>query len=163
ELFASGLSTQSRFFEDLRRASAAGMPVYAECGGLMTLSRSIETVEGEVFPMAGILPFRTRMLPRRKALGYTEVELRGECLLGGAGSRIRGHEFHYSEIVDMDPNQSLEEVYEVHGRRDAVPRSEGYAVGSVLASYVHLHWGSAPRAARHFAERCRQFQLSTRK
>lgn len=163
ELFASGLSTRSRFFEDVRRAAAAGMPVYAECGGLMTLSRSIETVEGEVFPMAGILPFRTRMLPRRKALGYTEVKLRGECLLGGAGSRIRGHEFHYSEIADMDPGPSMESVYEVHGRKEAVPRSEGYAVGSVLASYVHLHWGSAPRAARHFAERCRQFQLSAGK
>ncbi len=76
------------------------MPIYAECGGLMTLGRFIDTIEGERRHMAGILPFGTRMLPRRKALGYTEVVLRRQCLLGGPGRVIRGHEFHYSEIVE---------------------------------------------------------------
>ncbi|HOV85657.1 MAG TPA: cobyrinate a,c-diamide synthase [Syntrophobacteraceae bacterium] len=162
ELFASRLAGQGRFLAEVRRAAAAGMPVYAECGGLMTLSRSIETLEGEVFPMAGILPFRTRMLSRRKALGYTEVELRSSCLLGEPGQVIRGHEFHYSEIADMDEGESLERVYEIRGRKGSEPRPEGFATGSVLASYIHLHWGSSPGAPRHFTQRCRQFESSRR-
>ena len=105
ELFAKAISENARFLESLREGAGLGMPIYAECGGLMTLSRFIDTIEGERYNMAGILPFGTRMLPRRKALGYTEVVLRRQCLLGGPGRVIRGHEFHYSEIVE--PEQEL--------------------------------------------------------
>jgi cobyrinic acid a,c-diamide synthase len=157
ELFADVISRNTGFLDSLRAAAAGGMPLHAECGGLMTLGRYIETIEGERRPMAGILPFGTRMLGRLKALGYTEAVLRRDCLLGEPGRVMRGHEFHYSEIVEQGTDSSLEYAYDILGRKTEVSRLEGYQLGSVLASYVHLHWGSAPEAAERFVLRCAQW------
>lgn len=158
ELFAEKLSSQTGFFQDIRSAVEKGMPVYAECGGLMTLSSFIETGDGKSHAMAGVFPFGTRMLPRRKALGYTEVELCRPCLLGNAGLRIRGHEFHYSEIVQFGEGEGLDYAYKLHKHKHDDSRIEGYMHRSALASYIHLHWGSAPRAASNFVRRCREFK-----
>jgi cobyrinic acid a,c-diamide synthase len=151
ELFAKAISENAGFLNSLRERAGLRMPIYAECGGLMTLGRFIDTIEGEKYNMAGILPFGTRMLPRRKALGYTEVVLRRQCLLGGPGRVIRGHEFHYSE------NSKLEFAYDLRGRKHEAARTEGYQAGSVLASYIHLHWGSAPEAAGQFVSHCAEW------
>lgn len=156
ELFAQDLSERTNFLESIRGAAGEGMPIYAECGGLMVLGRFIETLEGKRFAMAGVFPFATRMLSRRKALGYTEVVLREPCLLGYPGLTVRGHEFHYSEIVEEE-NAAVRCVYELRRRKYSEARPEGYQVGSVLASYIHLHWGSAPKAARSFVMRCREY------
>jgi len=160
ELFAEPLSNQGRFFKDIRSAVERNMPVYAECGGLMALSKSIRTIEGKSYPMAGILPFDTRMLSKRKALGYTEVLLRQVCLLGQPGLRVRGHEFHYSEIVDSGKSPALNCVYELSRRNQAQAQREGYALGSVLASYIHLHWGSSLQVAENFVRHCKEYQSS---
>ena len=154
ELFADAISRNTGFLDSLRARAAQGMPIYAECGGLMTLGRFIETIEGERRPMAGLLPFGTRMLGRLKSLGYTEVVLRRECLLGEPGRVIRGHEFHYSEIVGEGTDSSLQFAYDIRGRKTGEARLEGYQAGSVLASYVHLHWGGAPEAAERFVFQC---------
>ncbi|ROQ89583.1 cobyrinate a,c-diamide synthase [Desulfosoma caldarium] len=156
EVHAKALQRNERFFEDLRRLAASNRPVYAECGGLMVLSRSIELLSGEKVPMAGILPFGTRMLSRRKALGYVEVVLTRACLLGEPELRMRGHEFHYSEINPQDSLTSCACCYRLRVRKYREEQNEGYQVGSVLASYVHLHWGSAPQAASFFVEAARK-------
>lgn len=160
EVYAEKLASDHALLADIRTAVSRGMPVYAECGGMMVLSRFIDTLDGGRYPMAGVLPFGTRMLPRRKALGYTEVLLSETCLLGERGVAIRGHEFHYSEIVEEEADPALTLVYRIRRRKFGNDRAEGYQVGSVLASYVHLHWGSAPAAAAVFVERCRKFPLS---
>ncbi|MGA2401041.1 MAG: cobyrinate a,c-diamide synthase [Syntrophobacteraceae bacterium] len=158
ELFAGAISENAGFLQSLRERAARNMPIYAECGGLMTLGRFIDTVEGKRHHMAGILPFGTRMLARRKALGYTEVVLRRQCLLGGPGSVIRGHEFHYSEIVEPEADTGFEFAYDLRRRKSEAARPEGYQAGSVLASYIHLHWGSAPEAARQFVSHCAEWK-----
>ena len=84
EVYAENLASHEEFLAAIRAAVARGVPVYAECGGLMVLSRFIDTLDGRRFPMAGVLPFGTRMLPRRKALGYTEVLLREQVSAGRA-------------------------------------------------------------------------------
>lgn len=159
EVFAEGISRNSAFLGQLRERAVNGMPIYAECGGLMSLGRFIDTIEGKRFPMAGILPFGTRMLARRRALGYTEVVLRRKCLLGDPGARMRGHEFHYSEIVGTPEEEpGLELAYELRARKFEQTRNEGYMAGSVLASYIHLHWGSAPGATARFVDKCEEWQ-----
>jgi len=158
ELYAAKLFSQEGFLAAIQGAVFRGMPVYAECGGLMVLSRFIDTLDGNRYPMAGILPFGTRMLQRRKALGYTEVVLQAGCLLGKNGLVMRGHEFHYSELVEEETNPALTFSYRIHGRKFANDRPEGYTVGSALASYVHLHWGSAPEAAANLVTRCREYR-----
>jgi cobyrinic acid a,c-diamide synthase len=171
ELFAEAISGNAGFLRSIRERAGQGMPIYAECGGLMTLGSFIDTIAGQKHRMAGIFPFGTRMLPRRKALGYTEVVLRRHCLLGGPGMVIRGHEFHYSEIVEPEDGErgtedgggrteeaGIEFAYELRRRKGESERLEGYGVGSVLASYIHLHWGSAPEAADRFVTHCAEWE-----
>lgn len=158
ELFAEHISQQGAFFDSLRRAAQSGMPIYAECGGLMTLGRFIDAADGRRFPMAGLLPFGTRMLSRRKALGYTEVVLKEPCLLGEPGTTVRGHEFHYSEIADAEEPLAVGFAYDLRARKYESVRSEGYMSGSVLASYIHLHWGSRPSAPAAFVRRCGRYR-----
>ncbi len=150
ELHLPALSDNRRFFDNLRSFVRRGLPVYAECGGLMVLSRFIEDWEERSWPMAGILPFGTRMLRRRRALGYVEVNITKDCLLGPRGTVVRGHEFHYSDIVaDGGGEASRETVYRLSPRRGHQGRDEGYRCGSALASYVHQHWGSNPHVPFH--------------
>jgi cobyrinic acid a,c-diamide synthase len=158
EIHGRALAANTRWQEDVRRGARAGLPIYAECGGLMALSRWIETRAGDRHTMAGVLPFATRMGGRRKALGYTEVLLREACLLGEPGLRLRGHEFHYSEIVESVPTAPWTSAYELQGRSGRPAVMEGYRLGSILASYVHLHFGSAPEAAANFVGACRSFR-----
>ena len=132
------------------------MPIYAECGGLMYLSREIEDLQGTSHPMVGVLPFKVRMLPRLRSLGYREITLTAAGLLGPAGSRARGHEFHYSEIVNGAG--AIQKLYRVTPRQGGEPTAEGFCYKNVLASYVHLHFGSNPEVARHLVACCRRYK-----
>jgi cobyrinic acid a,c-diamide synthase len=99
------------------------------------------------------------MLPRRKALGYREVELAAACILGDKRLTARGHEFHYSEITAMPPD--LERIYAVRkGKTDLEP--EGYRTNNCLASYIHLHFGSCPEMAASFVGSCRKYGMNVR-
>jgi cobyrinic acid a,c-diamide synthase len=144
ELHASRLADNVALRESLRAFAAAGRPIYAECGGLMYLAAALEDAEGACHPMVGILPAVVRMRPRRLTLAYAEIETVRDSLLGPAGSRARGHEFHASTI-DPVPD-TVERLYRVR-TRDGRAREEGYAIGRVLMSYVHLHFASSPGLA----------------
>lgn len=111
--------------------------IYAECGGLMYLG---EALDGH--PMCGLLPLRTRMSGRLRALGYREVTTLRDTPLGPAGTVFRGHEFHYSELV---ATPDLPPAYQMSGRGGSAP--EGWGQGRVLGSYVHAHFGSNPHLA----------------
>ena len=154
ELFAQPLAENQAMKQALREAVEAEMPLYAECGGFIYLTRGVVAHE-VMHDFVGIFPVRTRMLPRRKALGYREVELLGESVIGGKGSIARGHEFHYSEMEEMPPE--VERLYRV-SRKGVTLGREGYRHKNCLASYVHLHFGSAPVIARSFVQRCRTYR-----
>jgi cobyrinic acid a,c-diamide synthase len=151
ELFAERLAANRSLKEELLQAVEAGMPVYAECGGFIYLTRGVEA-DGVIQPLVGVFPVRTRMLPRRKALGYREVVVLGETIIGPAGTVARGHEFHYSEMERM-PDQ-VERLYSV-SRKGSSLGLEGYRYKNCLASYIHLHFGSSPAIAESFVGHCR--------
>ena len=155
ELHARTLSENRKLIRDLRRFVQAGGPVYAECGGFMVLMKSIQDLEGRVYPMADIFPFRARMQDRLKALGYREVQTRADSLLGPSGTRIRGHEFHYSSIVST-PEDEVPTLYGLQDRSGSLERTEGYRACNALGSYVHLHFGSNPEVASHCVDFCRR-------
>jgi cobyrinic acid a,c-diamide synthase len=156
EVNAEKLAANETMKHAIKKKAAAGLPIYAECGGLMYLAREILDLEDRAHPMAGIFPFTVRMLPRLKALGYREVTLAAAGLLGPAGTRIRGHEFHYSEIVG-DPD-GVSRLYLLTPRMGGKTVTEGYSSQNVLASYVHLHFGSNPDVARNLVENCRAYK-----
>jgi cobyrinic acid a,c-diamide synthase len=155
EEFAVALSANGSMLESIRRFAASGRPVYAECGGLIYLSQAITTKEGRRYPLLGLLPAEARMLDRRKFLGYVEVTLTEDSLWGRAGDRLRGHEFHYSELLSDPAGQGgWTPAYRLQRRRQGSEAEEGFQQGGILASYVHLHLASRPEAVGRFIELC---------
>jgi cobyrinic acid a,c-diamide synthase len=143
EVHAERLSSNYSMLCSIRDFVHGGGNVYAECGGFMYLTEGIVDFEGRFHPMAGIFPTKARMLKKRKALGYVEIEALEDGL-----SKIRGHEFHYSEIDDMPP--SVERAYRVTKANGGEVWAEGYIYRNTLASYVHLHFGSNREWAERF-------------
>jgi cobyrinic acid a,c-diamide synthase len=154
EVHVARLADNTSLLADVRRFAASGRMVYAECGGMMYLGRSLAALDGARYPLAGVLPIDTAMLPRLKVLGYTGVTWTDDSLWGAAGETARGHEFHYSEITaDASGAAGWRPAYTVT-RRHAEPELAGFFQGRVLAGYVHLHWASRPQAVRRFLAAC---------
>ncbi len=157
ELYAAQLDKNGRMKESIRTAVEADMPVYAECGGFVYLTEGIDVSENQPgADFCGVFPVRCRMLPRRKALGYRQVELAEHAIIGVQGAVVRGHEFHYSEIGTMP--EEVERCYRV-SRQGAALGPEGYRVRNCLASYIHLHFGSNREIAPAFVDSCRRYSL----
>ena len=140
----------------IRRESSNGMPIYGECGGFMYLCEELIDQNGISFPMTGCFPFASMMFPRLKALGYREVSLVEDTVIGNRNSTIRGHEFHYSELTRL--NSEVQTVYRISDRSGVAKPPDGYQVNRTLGSYNHLHFGSQPSAAAGFVENCRNFR-----
>ncbi|MDH5638429.1 MAG: cobyrinate a,c-diamide synthase [Nitrospinota bacterium] len=153
EQYAGELAENKTMLEAARSFLASGRPVYAECGGLIYLSRGVEDGDGKKWPLVGKLAAWTRMLGRFRALGYVEARLTRQSLFGAEGDRLRGHRFHYSELTE-DPAAKPEwsQAYELVRPRNGEKSQEGYQHGRTLASYAHIHFASAPGAAAKFAE-----------
>lgn len=130
----------------------SGRSIYAECGGLMALCQAIRTLDGSTHPMLGLLPGVAVMKDHLTALNYTEVETRIPTFFGPPGMRLRGHQFRYSELTGLPVD--LPRAYLIRPRRGGEPTPEGYSLGNVLGSYVHVHWSSCPEAASGFVEAC---------
>jgi cobyrinic acid a,c-diamide synthase len=157
EVFAATLAENQAARESVRRAIAAGIPTYAECGGLMYLSEAIVDFEGRSWSMVGVLP-TTATMGDRLTLGYRYAVSLEDSPLMAAGTTVWGHEFHRSRL-STPPQPGL---YQVRGYdpQSSVQR-EGWRSHQVHASYVHLHWGAQPELPRRFLHQCRQFaQLS---
>jgi cobyrinic acid a,c-diamide synthase len=150
ELHAAQLSGNASMLKAVHDWAAAERPLYAECGGLMYLSAGLHDFDANFFNMAGVFPFETEMRKGQARLGYREVSLKSDCILGAAGQTLRGHEFHYSVIRNHPhlPDNGL-----IYNLRDSFGNSlsgEGYSSGKTLASYVHIHFGSSPGVERNF-------------
>ena len=158
ESHAARLSANTPMREAVRAHIERGKPVYAECGGFMYLTRGIRDAAGRFFPMVGAYPTAVRMLPRLSRLGYVEVDVEASAGLFPP-MRVRGHEFHYSELESPMPSSGqgarIAPIYRVRGRTADESRADGYVYRRCLAGYPHLHFGSNPRFARHLVDLAR--------
>lgn len=151
EEYAEALAGNQKMQEAIRQFAKRGLPIYAECGGLMYLTQGIKTLDGKQYSMVGLLPTCSRMLDHLKSLGYVEVTLTADSLWGVRDESLRGHEFHYSELIGNPLNHGdWKPVYQVARRRSQGPVVEGFQRGRILASYIHLHWASRPHAMEAF-------------
>jgi len=145
ELHAEQLSNNRGMLEDVRAFAVSGRPVYAECGGMIYLSRSLSTRDGETYAMTGVLPLSMQMTDKLMQFGYVTVEFTEDCLLGVKGTTVRGHSFHYSCLVSRGEVATTYRVqYSMSGKEEL----EGFRQANVLASYVHLHLRANPTIAR---------------
>lgn len=148
ENHGAALSRNQAMRAEIIEAYNRNLTIYAECGGFMYLCRSLRDMEGEVYEMTGIFPFDTVMNKRLRKLGYRQVTLLKDCILGARGDLLKGHEFHYS---DIDSGADSPETRKKTTRLYTLDNNshEGYSVGSALGSYVHLHFGDSVSAIDH--------------
>jgi cobyrinic acid a,c-diamide synthase len=154
EIYAARLAVNRNMLEALRAAHARGLPIYAECGGLMYLTQAIVDLDGQAHSMAGLLPGRS-VMSGRLTLGYREARAAGDSWLFSAGESVRGHEFHYSAWEGYISKAPPAFYLQPSSSRDSDARPEGVCMGNLWASYVHLHFGGKPELAERFVRACR--------
>lgn len=157
ELYSEILSRNTSLLSGLREFAAAGKLVYGECGGLIFMSCELITRDGSRWPMAGLLPLTIEMTDRLVHFGYANVHFE-EDSVAAKGTWLRGHSFHCSRIVREEKVDKKTVVqYSLSGQT----QPEGFAVGNVFGSYIHLHFAADPAFAERFvslARRARQEQ-----
>lgn len=159
ELFINQLADNTGMKADIYRAGIKGMPIYAECGGLMYLAREITDFDGMTYSMAGLVPASCRMQKKLVGMGYVEATSLSNSIISEADSVLRGHEFHYSHM-EPDDKKNFQYAYNLRGSRYQNDFPEGYASDNILASYIHLHFLSMPGIAERFVQKCRIYKES---
>lgn len=150
ELFGRRLAANKALLKQTREAIAAGLPTWAECGGLMWLAKTLVDLKGKPHAMVGALPATTRMTSRLQHFGYTTAVVgKGHAFLP-AGTELRGHEFHHSQWEAQGALKSTWTLQQT-GRE---ARAEGWRLPNGLATYFHAYYPAAPEAAEHFAAAC---------
>ena len=137
EVFAGELEANATLRAEVAAFAASGRPILAECGGLLFLCRSLDRR-----PMCGVVPADARMT-ERLSLGYREASAATATAWLDAGQALRGHEFHYSAIA---PVHGAHPAWTLTARGRSRP--EGFAKGTVQASYLHVHWAATPQLPR---------------
>ncbi len=154
EKFAGELAGNENLRADIKLKSKQGLPIYAECGGLMYLMKKIVDFEGREFPMAGIFPGRVRMDKKLRMLGYHMIKSISNTILCKKGDRTKGHVFHWSYLEKIPKDANF--AFELEKRRGKLP--DGFLTRNTLASYVHIHFGTSPSWAQHFVSSCLQYK-----
>ena len=153
ESFFSELSCNTGLLRDVREKIDAGMPAWAECGGLIYLCSSAAWGDRS-WPLAGVLPLDIDYQRRPAGCGYLELESRTESVWFGRGDRVRAHEFHYSKPsaeVDLGCQFDVSRGFGLTGRKD------GLLYRNLFASYAHFHIAANPGWAGRFVSLASEF------
>ena len=157
ELYAGQLSEKKHLLNQVKDYSDKGMPIYGECGGFMFLCRDVSGMDQtDTYAMSHCFDFSVSMSKRLRSLGYRQITLKADTLIGKKGDVIRGHEFHYSSLDD--PGTAYRDVYQVASRAGQDISLKGYQRRNTLGSYLHVHFGSNPESGCHFVNACRAFK-----
>jgi cobyrinic acid a,c-diamide synthase len=133
ELHAGRLADAARFRAGMERF-AANRPVHGECGGFMVLGETIEDADGKAHRMLGLLGHSTSFARRKMNLGYRQARLKADCALGAAGDNIRGHEFHYAQLVAPGDDEPFADVFD---GQDQPLGATGARRGNVSGTFFH--------------------------
>lgn len=169
EMFAATLADSQAIQAAVRSQIQAGIPTYAECGGLMYLCQQLVDFEQNTFPMVGILP-TTAVMGKRLTLGYRHAIAQHDTPLVTTGQSIWGHEFHRSHLT-IAPDKPLFHInHQPQNPRSSdfptspsshLPISEGWHLPNLHASYIHLHWGACPELPFRFLNHCQNWGRTT--
>ncbi|SHH36204.1 cobyrinic acid a,c-diamide synthase [Caloranaerobacter azorensis DSM 13643] len=158
EVFAKELEENRELRNEIKKVSELGMPIYAECGGLMYLCKSITTIDGKTYEMVGIFNRNARMTNKLQRFGYVHVNILKSCTISKMPTQVKAHEFHRS-ILDESINDNY--IYRVDKIRESKIINSwkcGIVENSTLGAYAHIHFYSNKRLAEDFIENCRLFK-----
>jgi len=148
ELYAKQLSENESMRRAVAEAIAAGMPCLAECGGFMYLHREMEDMNGDFYPMAGVIDAKTYRTNRLGRFGYITLTAREDTAYIKAGESIRGHEFHYFD------SESCGEAFAAEKPVSGKSWRCIHADGNLLAGYPHMFYGSNAGMIERFLRKC---------
>lgn len=158
EFFLKELEGNDRLRRDIAKAIEKGLPVYAECAGLMYLCRSIHW-QGRSYEMVGIIPAEVQLSEKPQGHGYMIVEVIDENPLFPIGLTLRGHEFHHSSLSRPG---DLRFAYQVKRGQGIHQQQDGIVYKNLFASYIHLHALGTPEWARGFVSLASKEKRSNR-
>lgn len=151
ETHAHQLARNHSFKTHFRQLALAGLPIYAECGGLIFLGEAI-CLKNDTFPMTGVLPVTFGLSSRPVGHGYTEVIVIRDNPFYTKGDIIRGHEFRYSKILDIDYSDT-EMAFQMKRGKGIVDQKDGFFKHNTLGTYTHIHALGTPTWAPAFLRR----------
>jgi len=146
ETHAQELAENKSFRKELKAMAEAGLPIYAECGGLMYLGEEL-VLEKKSYPMVGVLPLTFDFYSRPQGHGYTVVTVENENPFYEVGAEIRGHEFHYSRVLHWSGDEK-DLVFRMQRGVGITKDKDGICYKNVLATYTHIHALGTPHWAR---------------
>ena len=147
ETHARILAENTCFRSELKNLAEEGLPIYAECGGLMYLGKEI-VLEDVAYPMVGVLPVVFGLSPKPKGHGYTIVTVDGKNPFYPEGMEIRGHEFHYSWVASFEETADCRLVFSMKRGAGFLNHRDGVCYKNILATYTHIHASGTPEWAR---------------
>lgn len=154
ETGATQLAENESFRLSVKHAADAGLPIYAECGGLIYLGESIE-LHGEKYPLVGVFPVRFEMSKKPQAHGYSIFEAENNCGYYPSGTVVKGHEFRYSKVVDWRGTTDQLTVKMKRGT-GFIDGRDGVTYKNVFALYTHVHAEGTPEWAPGFITKCQK-------
>ena len=154
EAFVPRLASNLSFLESFRRTHAHGVPVYAEGCGLQYSARSLRTSDDAIHQMAGLIPIDVALEAGTLHSGYRDLSIATSSMLGPAGTRLRGHEFHFSHL--LSGGDCLSAAYTMHDCDGEPLGCEGWTDPLMLASFIHLHFGQEQELAGRLVATARE-------
>ncbi|MEJ2697371.1 MAG: cobyrinate a,c-diamide synthase [Candidatus Sulfobium sp.] len=151
------LARNTAFRRAVKEAVEKGLPVYAECGGLMYLGSSLR-VDNKSYPMTGIFPVAFGLEKRPQAHGYTVVEISRRNPFYERGIVLKGHEFHYSAVIDYRYTKGVTFSFRMKRGEGLIRGRDGICYKNVLATYTHLHAYGAPQWADGLVQAARRYR-----
>jgi len=146
ETNAIALAKNTAFKKSLRKAVEKGLPVYAECGGLMYLGKAL-LLANKTYPMSGIFPLTFCLEKKPQAHGYTIVEISADNPFYTKGTVLKGHEFHYSRAIEREIKEGTHFSFLMKRGQGIMDKLDGLCYKNVLATYTHLHALGCPEWA----------------
>ena len=159
ETHAPQLAANHAFRDQLRAMALKGLPIYAECGGLIFLGESIE-LDDTVYPMAGVLPVRFGLSRRPQGHGYTEVEVVHDNPFYEKGEVLRGHEFRYSHIQSIDYTDEMM-AFRMERGKGILGKKDGFFKYNTFGTYTHIHALGSPSWAPSLVAKAAAFRAQT--
>ncbi len=157
ETNAIALAANVSFRRSLRNAVERGLPVYAECGGLMYLGSAL-VIDNKRYPMTGIFPITFSLEKKPQAHGYTVVEVAAVNPFYRKGTVLKGHEFHYSRVNRFAKEKGLTLSFAMERGQGIMNKQDGLCYKNVLATYTHLHAYGAPEWADGLVRRALSYK-----
>ena len=161
ETHARVLAENTSFSSELKHLADCGLPIYAECGGLMYLGKEI-ILEDAAYPMAGVLPIVFGLSPKPKGHGYTMVTVDRNNPFYPDGMEIRGHEFHYSWVASFEETADCKLVFYMKRGTGFMNSRDGVCYKNVLATYTHIHASGTPEWATALVRNAVAFRTKLR-